>query len=84
MMRNRVGTLVVIALLLGVASVWAHEGHDHSKDAQPVHAQVKADAKPVYACPMHPEVSQDKPGHCPKCGMKLKRGHHHHHDHHEN
>ncbi len=25
----------------------------------------------VYACPMHPEVVQDEPGHCPKCQMKL-------------
>ena len=24
-----------------------------------------------YTCPMHPEVVQDKPGNCPKCGMKL-------------
>jgi hypothetical protein len=24
-----------------------------------------------YTCPMHPEVVQDKPGDCPKCGMKL-------------
>ncbi len=26
----------------------------------------------VYTCPMHPEVKQDKPGSCPKCGMTLK------------
>jgi FtsP/CotA-like multicopper oxidase with cupredoxin domain len=25
----------------------------------------------VYACPMHPEVVQEEPGTCPKCGMKL-------------
>jgi hypothetical protein len=24
-----------------------------------------------YTCPMHAEVVQDKPGSCPKCGMKL-------------
>jgi Heavy metal binding domain len=24
-----------------------------------------------YTCPMHPEVVQDKPGACPKCGMTL-------------
>lgn len=25
-----------------------------------------------YTCPMHPEVTSDKPGRCPKCGMKLE------------
>ena len=25
----------------------------------------------LYSCPMHPEVQQDKPGKCPKCGMDL-------------
>lgn len=30
-----------------------------------------ADGKIVYTCPMHPEVTSDKPGQCPKCGMNL-------------
>ncbi len=27
----------------------------------------------AYTCPMHPEVRQDGPGSCPKCGMALER-----------
>ncbi len=26
----------------------------------------------IYTCPMHPEIRQDHPGHCPKCGMALE------------
>jgi len=26
----------------------------------------------IYTCPMHPEVRQDSPGVCPKCGMSLE------------
>ncbi|MEK7543941.1 MAG: copper-translocating P-type ATPase [Patescibacteria group bacterium] len=28
----------------------------------------------MYTCQMHPEVQQDKPGQCPKCGMTLVPG----------
>jgi Cu+-exporting ATPase len=39
--------------------------------------QPSADSAPVsegaiYTCPMHPEVQQIGPGHCPKCGMALE------------
>jgi Cu+-exporting ATPase len=26
----------------------------------------------IYTCPMHPEIEQDHPGACPKCGMTLE------------
>ncbi|CAM5378591.1 Cu+-exporting ATPase OS=Eoetvoesiella caeni OX=645616 GN=DFR37_104291 PE=3 SV=1 [Eoetvoesiella caeni] len=26
----------------------------------------------IYTCPMHPEIRQDHPGSCPKCGMALE------------
>jgi hypothetical protein len=58
-----------------------HEGHDadgasapeqHGQAASAPKAQDGSNAAAVsYTCPMHPEVEQDKPGACPKCGMKL-------------
>ena len=33
--------------------------------------EVAATAGAIYTCPMHPEVRQDHPGNCPKCGMTL-------------
>jgi P-type Cu+ transporter len=33
-----------------------------------------APAGTIYTCPMHPEVRQDRPGACPKCGMALEPG----------
>ena len=31
-----------------------------------------AAAGTIYTCPMHPEIRQDHPGNCPKCGMTLE------------
>ncbi|WP_454726981.1 MULTISPECIES: heavy metal translocating P-type ATPase [Cupriavidus] len=31
-----------------------------------------APAGTIYTCPMHPEIRQDHPGNCPKCGMALE------------
>ncbi|MDD4019729.1 MAG: HAD-IC family P-type ATPase, partial [Kiritimatiellae bacterium] len=41
------------------------------KPRVPAHA---ATGPVVYTCPMHPEVRQEKPGDCPKCGMALEPG----------
>jgi len=37
------------------------------------YTQKKAEMKEVYTCPMHSDVKADKPGKCPKCGMKLEK-----------
>jgi Cu+-exporting ATPase len=37
-----------------------------------VPAEGDAPAGTIYTCPMHPEVRQVEPGHCPKCGMALE------------
>ncbi|WP_370690979.1 heavy metal translocating P-type ATPase [Hydrogenophaga sp.] len=38
----------------------------------PAPAQGPAAVGTVYTCPMHPEIRQDHPGNCPKCGMTLE------------
>ena len=37
-----------------------------------VAAPEPAVAGTIYTCPMHPEVRQNHPGACPKCGMALE------------
>ncbi len=34
--------------------------------------QSTGDAEATYTCPMHPEIEQQGPGSCPKCGMALE------------
>ena len=43
-----------------------------SHAAGPSAAPAPVTAATVYTCPMHPEVRQDHPGACPKCGMALE------------
>jgi len=47
--------------------------HDHSHSAAGKGDEVPVDKTgAAYTCPMHPEILQDKPGSCPKCGMALE------------
>lgn len=39
--------------------------------AMPANPTPAAAAADVWVCPMHPEVTADRPGTCPKCGMDL-------------
>ncbi|WP_130618637.1 heavy metal translocating P-type ATPase [Dyella amyloliquefaciens] len=64
-----------------------HDGHTYYFCAQRCKEKFQADpqrylepqlapspalAGAIYTCPMHPEVQQIGPGHCPKCGMALE------------
>jgi Cu+-exporting ATPase len=44
---------------------------DPTKYLSPTSVQ-NAPAGTIYTCPMHPEIQQDHPGDCPKCGMSLE------------
>ena len=40
--------------------------------APPASPAIEAPAEAIYTCPMHPEIRQDHPGNCPRCGMTLE------------
>lgn len=46
----------------------------HQKDIylKPGHATKASGHNQLYSCPMHPEILQEAPGDCPKCGMALQ------------
>lgn len=55
---------------------------NNEKSKHPTHASCCGKARPIlsqsskdnniYTCPMHPEIVQQGPGHCPICGMSLE------------
>lgn len=53
-----------------------HQHHGLHAQAAPRVPEVTAVANgapsTTYTCPMHPEIRQDHPGNCPKCGMTLE------------
>jgi Cu(I)/Ag(I) efflux system membrane fusion protein/cobalt-zinc-cadmium efflux system membrane fusion protein len=51
-------TLTTVAFAVGRYAMDPDRGHQHA-------------AEEVWSCPMHPEVRQNGPGKCPKCGMDL-------------
>lgn len=41
-------------------------------DCEMTKPAAEAKGKTIYTCPMHPEIQQDHPAPCPKCGMALE------------
>jgi len=47
-------------------------GGGHHQDSSSSAVAAAANESASYTCPMHPEIVQDHPGSCPKCGMALE------------
>ena len=56
--------ILIAGMVFAAASVYAQE-----PEADKPVTEEKQEVK--YTCSMHPEVVQDEPGKCPKCGMEL-------------
>ena len=67
-MTKRIGLFALVAALavMGLTSYGIPGIRDEHGGAAHVHA-----ATGPWSCPMHPDVTSDAPGKCPKCGMDL-------------
>lgn len=73
-MKNKLLLLGVCALVACTVAA-CHGKSDTPKNTVPETEQVDKHAahpdKKIYICPMHPQITSDKPGSCPICGMDL-------------
>lgn len=76
---NKTRAVILIVAATTVAASFAYFGRSSSsllsatQAAAPIPSMAAVERK-VWMCPMHPEISQDHPGTCPICGMKLVEG----------
>ena len=61
-----IAALIIVGLPIHAGNAYAAAG----SNLDPIAPAAKS-AKKLWVCPMHPEVVQDHPGTCPKCGMDL-------------
>jgi membrane fusion protein, copper/silver efflux system len=68
--------LVAVAGITSLALAGCSDSSQTNTSTPTTNEPAQKSAQAVsYTCSMHPEVVQDKPGNCPKCGMKLVEKH---------
>ena len=74
-LNKKIAIPLTILTLAVVLVSWLYSSGKLSKEAgwfkKDTHNHQEQAGSPLYTCPMHPFIIQDKPGSCPICGMEL-------------
>ena len=71
-MKTKFITFILILIMSG-SMVFA-QNKDEILKKQPSVIKIEFQKDSVYyTCPTNPDIQMDKPGKCPKCGMKLEK-----------
>ena len=71
-MKTKIIVTLVVLLVIGTGTGWFFlRHHDMSLGAHNHTESPNKKFSQQYACPMHPQITSDKSGTCPICGMNL-------------
>lgn len=74
-LNKKIAIPLTILTLAVVFVSWLYKSGKLTKEAgwfkKDTHNHQEQTTGPLYTCPMHPFIIQDKPGSCPICGMEL-------------
>ena len=63
-------------VLMLVATIVSFGSCNNSGESKKTDSQTETDSTKttaMYVCPMHPEITSDKPASCSECGMDLEK-----------
>ncbi len=70
-MKIKMKAIVSVVVLLAVGTGWFLLRHHNMDSDTHNYGKTAKNKSSQYFCPMHPQITSDKPGACPVCGMDL-------------
>ncbi|NVN94095.1 MAG: hypothetical protein HXX18_02305 [Bacteroidetes bacterium] len=71
-MKTKIITILLASMISGTMAFAQNHNESLKKQSSVIKTELQKDSV-YYTCTMNPDIKMDKPGKCPKCGMKLEK-----------